>query len=272
MSTVMSVVKRAMRSDTAETLQREIAEIRGQVAGALQSAERLEAARLEAATFEEARDIAGKIEQARWTAQRAEGRLPELERRLAEVTAREQREAIARARTRWQAQYRKLRDAVEAAAAVQAEVMAADAELIRELGENVVRTNLPALVFRGLILPDLVKLWRDEMDRSVFGPPPADPAPRVRRTPPPARPTSSMQHGVAVAGGRELTAASGSMHAPRAADDTGPLAEGNVRAVILRSGYEAPDGVPSHTGRKIQLPRAVAVEAARSGAIEILKE
>lgn len=44
-----------------------------------------------------------------------------------------------------------------------------------------------------------------------------------------------MQHSVTVAGSRELTQAPGSMHAPRAPDDTGPLAEGNVRTVVVRS-------------------------------------
>ncbi len=91
-------------------------------------------------------------------------------------------------------------------------------------------------------------------------------------TRPPGAPKHSSQHAVAVDvwTGQEVGAMVGS-RAPRLPDDEQPLADGEVRAVTLRGGYEAPDGV-CQSGRRIRLPRDVALAGARSGSIEIVED
>lgn len=91
------------------------------------------------------------------------------------------------------------------------------------------------------------------------------------RTPGPAKPT--LQHAVVMepGGGPDLAMGRGRMTAPRLPDDEGPLGDGEVRVTVLRSGFQAPDGL-SHAGRRIRLPRDRALQAARAGALEIVED
>lgn len=60
--------------------------------------------------------------------------------------------------------------------------------------------------------------------------------------------------------------------ATRISDDAEPLADGEVRAVVIRSGYPGANGAPCRAGQKIRLPRDLAKKALVSGNVEIVEE
>jgi hypothetical protein len=79
-----------------------------------------------------------------------------------------------------------------------------------------------------------------------------------------------------VAGHTTLTVSpldpAGKNHADRLDDDLSVLGPGEVRAMVIRSGYCALDGGQSHSGRKVRVLKEHALIAAKNGAIEILDE
>jgi hypothetical protein len=65
---------------------------------------------------------------------------------------------------------------------------------------------------------------------------------------------------------------SGRIHAKKLPDDTEPLGAGEVRVIVIRSGYCGIDGGQSHIGRKVRVLESYAKIAAGNGAVEILNE
>jgi len=270
-----SIARRAIGAETVASLAEELRDVRAEERQVLAEADRLKALIPGADSFEAARELATQVAKCEWSATSASARALKLESRLAEARAREQAEALERHRVRRIALYRRLRAAIEDAAAMQAEAITADQEACRELGEQLVRRHFQPIVFRGILLPDLVALWVSETDRVLDPKPATVPATAPRRTPPAAaRPASSLQHPImaAAAGGRELTVgSSGPLHAPKVPDDTAPLEPGEVRVRVLKAGYPGPDGKQSHMGRLIRLRREVAEVAAKNAAVLIIE-
>ena len=99
---------------------------------------------------------------------------------------------------------------------------------------------------------------------NVFGAPPAAS---------PKPPTPSLQHGISIdpLRGQELSSNAGRPHAVKLPNDDGPLAPDEARVVVLRAGFEAADG-QSQVGRRVRLNKNAALQAARSGVVEILEE
>lgn len=97
---------------------------------------------------------------------------------------------------------------------------------------------------------------------------------RYDPTTPPGPPKPTLQHSVVMApmGNRDLAMGSSPTSSPRMPNDEEPLGPGEVRATVLRHGYNAPDGSSCHVGRRIRLPRDLALVAARNGAIEIIDD
>lgn len=271
MAKVMTVVRRALGGAAVDTVQEligEVAKARRERADALAAAERLECERLVAESFEQAQELARQIERARWDAERADARLPELEQRLNAARAREQAAALEKHRMRRAAIYRRLRAAIVAAGEIQGEAIRADQEACAELGEGLVRGHLPPIAYRGFLMPDLIELWTADQDRMFAAPVQAPKAQTTTAPRVPSQPRSSTQHAVRLG----LNDSGGAIHAPPVADDTAPLVEDELRCVVIRSGFQTPSGLPCRSGQKIRLPRLVATEAARHGAVEILQE
>ena len=90
---------------------------------------------------------------------------------------------------------------------------------------------------------------------------------------PPRPPRPSLQHAVSIdpLRGQEFSSSAGRVHAPKLPNDDAPLAPDEARVVVLRGGFEAPDG-QSHVGRRVRLNKDAALQAARSGVVEILEE
>lgn len=135
----------------------------------------LERERKTADSFEAARALDERLAEARWVIEKADQLIPHLESRLKAARAEHQAEGMARHRRAAEKAYRKLKVAIEAAAAAQIEAMATREAAAAELGEGLV-ARIPAAAFRGFLLPDLVAIWTAEMDRAFSGPPPK-PAP-----------------------------------------------------------------------------------------------
>ena len=90
---------------------------------------------------------------------------------------------------------------------------------------------------------------------------------------PPRPPSPSLQHGISIdpMTAREISSSAGRMHAPKLPNDDAPLGVDEARVVVLRGGFEAPDG-QSQVGRRVRLNKDAALQAARSGVVEILEE
>jgi hypothetical protein len=277
---VAKFVKRAVGTETSADIGRSIEAMRAEGTAARDEAAMHEAAALTASTFEEAESLRRKAAEARWRSDRAEARLLELEERLSAAKAREQAAALERHRTRRVALYRKLRAALEAAAAAQVETIKADEQARLELGENVAMRHLPPFVFRGLILPDLVEIWAAETERLVMAPVRPSPTPAAPVRPAGARKSRQLPHE------RERLPTTSDVHRPattalvgpsptfaaRAPDDTAPLEPGQVRARVARSGYSPSDTAPQCArGQIIRIAKATAERAAAAGVLEIIE-
>jgi hypothetical protein len=118
-----------------------------------------------------------------------------------------------------------------------------------------------AIAFRGLLLPDLVKLWSDEADR-VFAasiPKGAAPAPKV-----PPRPATAPR------AAQRAEAAPPRTTAAPIADDLPPPGPGEVQVRVQRSGYTTPNGLQCQRGQIMNLPREIATAAAQHGAVDFI--
>jgi hypothetical protein len=130
----------------------------------------------------------------------------------------------------------------------------------------------PNLGGHALCAPELIDLFA----AAIAGPskPPTRPVANTTQAQAPRAPLpheraqiTDSQHAVSLMLGS-------SPHPPRASapDDEGPLASGEVRAIVIRAGYMTPAGLTCRAAQKIRLSRELAVAAVRNGAIEILEE
>ena len=89
---------------------------------------------------------------------------------------------------------------------------------------------------------------------------------------PPKPPTPSLQHGISIdpLTAREFSSSAGRVRAPKLPNDDAPLGADEARVVVLRGGFEAPDG-QSQVGRRVRLKKDAALQAARSGVVDIIE-
>ena len=281
MKGAIAVVKRAFTANTVAAIEAEIAACRGEAEVRRGEANECRRVWLFATSQSEAEKIAGRRTEALRLVQRAEAELPHLEAQLAAAKAERQRKALGRHRSAIAALYPKLRRAIEEALRVQAEAIAAREAAIAELGEHTVGYNIPALAFRGILLPDLVQLWVDEQDR-VWA------APRAIQ---PATNGDARRQGPAKAAGKAIVSASRSEAAPIVANGhagpdaatpqprprrqprrPGPPAAGELQVQLLRPGVEMPDGSQTITGDRANVPAETAKALVERGAADFVSE
>ncbi len=185
---VISLKRRAAPStvDGAEpaAIQGELEELRRAIEAHRAEAAKLGAEWLKAGSQAEAERIEARRRECQRVAERDAARLPEIEARIAAAKAARVAGALARHRGALEAIYPRLRAAIEAAGAIQAEAIAARKAAFAELGQSVAEPHLPTIVFRGVLLPDLIALWARETDKIFEQPwrPPAAPAKAPRRS------------------------------------------------------------------------------------------
>ena len=89
----------------------------------------------------------------------------------------------------------------------------------------------------------------------------------------PLRPPSpSLQHAISLdpMTASEISSNAGRTHASKLPNDDAPLGVDELRVVVLRGGFEAPDG-QSQVGRRVRLGKDAALQAARSGVVDIIE-
>jgi hypothetical protein len=212
-----------------------------------------------------------------------------LRAQLASARAGQMAVALERHRARRIVTYKRVRSALEALASANAEAMQTAEAARAELGDGVAQ-RIPLVHFGGIPLPDTAAHWIKHMDGVMAGKRPIAAAPspipvryyaeegtRFMTTPPPPTPkpkTPNVGESTIVSSYNILAvpALEPFKSAPRAPDDTAPLQAGEVRARVLRNGYESGDGKQSHAGRLVRLRRDVALKAAETCAVTIIEE
>jgi hypothetical protein len=254
---MLAVVKRLIGKDDPAELASEIEALKTSAADASAESEQLQAARLVAADYEATLAVDEQIKRARWVVDSAAAKLPDLEARLKAAQAEQHRQAISRHLSACRAIYPRLKNAILAAGQLQAEAIRLRDRAISEIGEHAAQVNLPIIAFRGLLLPDLIKLWSDELDRIVFA---MAAPPRVQLAPP------SSQKTAAAAKPARPAPAPRPKRQPRQAAEP---ADGEITVMFLRSGVDLEDGTQSLTGDVVNMPAAVARSLLESGAADV---
>jgi hypothetical protein len=151
------------------------------------------------------------------------------------------RAALARHRAIGAQVYRQLRTALVEASKAQALALRAREDAVNEVGEALVQMHLPVVAFMGLLTPDLLQLYFDQMDR-VFAP---QPKPKPVAVAPKALPKPAPKP-------RQVI--SSSPAAKRAVrHDAFPIDDQQALVVFVRSGAELPDGTTAAIGDQVCL-------------------
>jgi hypothetical protein len=232
----LRLLKSAAAVDAVAEAEAELARVRAEIEQANAETQQLGQAWLTAATQEAAEAIERQRLEAERVAKRAELRIPELEAQRATAKAENQRHGLARHRAAIAGFAPTLDAAISAAAEAQVQAIKLREAAVAELGESVVAGNIPHLAYNGLLLPDLVALWRAEVQR-MFSPPAAA-APRA--VAPAARPKAAAPKPVVAPPAPRPT------RAPRR--DPAPEDPSQVAIVMLRNGVELGDGTQSVIG------------------------
>jgi hypothetical protein len=240
----------------------EIAGLKRQGAQACAEIEEIEQRRALAPSYEAALAGEERTKELRWNVAHVDAVLPGLEARLAQAMADRRQAALARHRAIGAQVYAQLRAALVEAGQAQALALRAREDAIQEVGEGLVQMHLPAVAFMGLLTPEFLQLYFDQMDR-VFAP---RPKPKPVAVAPKALPKPPTKP-------REVISSSPS--APRVARqpyrDTAP-GEGETLLQILRSGLELDDGRQCAVGDVVRVSTDKAGLLLRSGAAEPVKE
>ena len=132
-----------------------------------------------------------------------------------------------------------------------------------ELLDNFERALNPASCSPGTAPPIGIRHYAGRDGYNNFGSLPAAP-------PKPTR--SSLQHPISIdpLTAREISSNAGRTHAAKLPNDDSPLGVDELRVVVLRGGFEAPDG-QSQAGRRVRLNKNVALQAARGGVVDIIE-
>jgi hypothetical protein len=184
---VVALAKRmASRTDDPGAVERELAELRADIALREAEAARLEAEWLAAPDQAAAEEIAARRSEISRMVARDNARIPELEVRLAAVKAAALRERIVHHRKMVGALVAPLARALETAAETNSAIINPRQAAIDELGERLVIQNIPLAHFAGLVLPDLVEAFVAEQAKIWSAPwrppePPPVPVPSSKR-------------------------------------------------------------------------------------------
>jgi hypothetical protein len=259
MGALMQMVKNAVGvGDSVGDIVGQIEAERAKLAASMQEIERLKAVRVGADSYEDASAAESRLGRVRWEVSRIDALLPQLESKLVAAKAIKHRDALAKHLAAARAMYPKLRAAVENAAAVQAEAIKLREDAERELGGGVVQQHIPIVAFRGLLLPDLVAMWRNEMDRTFAAP---APQPAVAAVVAPAKPAARR---VAPTAPVEPVPPK-----PKRQPRRDKVAVGGRLVTILRNGVEI-DGVQCVVDDQVAVTIAQADSLLRAGAAELV--
>lgn len=215
---------------------------------------------LHAASQSAAEEIDRQRVEAERLVQRAEAQIPEIEQKLVSAKSEKQREGLARHKAAIAGALPKFISAVERAAAEQIAMILMRQAAVAELGEQVVQGRIGAVGYAGLLIPEFVREWKQELLRE-FNPPPA------AQSVPVSRSTATKANGHAKPPAT-IPAPARPKRAPRA--DQPAQSDEQATVVFLRGGVELPDGQQAIVGDRITMTTAQAQAYALRGAAEIV--
>lgn len=227
--------------DLVAAAERALGELRAAIERHQADALRLAADWLHAASQDAAEQFDRQRREALRVIERDTARVPELEAQLVAAKAERRRQGLARHHAMIAAFVPRLVAAVEAAAAVQVEAIKLREAAVAELGENVVAGNIPHLAFNGLLLPDLVAMWRSGVERLFVPPAAAPPRPFVV---PPAKNSAAK---------RPIAAPPAPRPARALRRDPPPVHPDQVSIDLLRAGIDLGDGTQSVVGDRLTM-------------------
>jgi len=281
-NTLMPVISLARRrraspaGDDPSALAAEVALLRQSIVARRTEAERLGREWLSAPGRERAQIIKAQQTELLRTADRDEADLPVLEQNLARARARVLRSAVERHQATLRDAYFRLRDAIEAAAAAQGDVIKAREAAVAEIGESVAAIYLPHVAYRGFLVPDLIAMWRVEMDRLFAKRQPLPPDPEATKLPQdvPAPVAPSKDRMPPDPGSSRRRAEPPSLPPkPHPRRHDAPPGDGQVHIVVVRPGVDLDDGRGQcTTGDVVTVPAAQGRALVENGAAEYAKE
>jgi hypothetical protein len=245
------------RTDAVAEAEAELRATRAEIETSRAQADELGRAWLMAATQQLAEKIDRRRAELVRVADRGEQLIPQLEAQLVAAKAEKQREGLGRHHAAIRAFLPTLVKAVEAAAAAQVQAIQLRQQAERELGENVVAANIPHLAFAGILLPDLVLMWKSEIEK-MFAPPAAAPPRPVVAVPVPAR----------AAAPKRAIALPPAPRPVRPLRRDPPPNDGERALFFVRSGTELLDGSLAAVGDIVNMPAAQTEILVRSGAAD----
>jgi hypothetical protein len=262
MANVLQMVRdKITGGDDVDALMTQIADTRSAGIRGHAELEKLEAARLAAASYDEARAIDEQIAACRWAVEHAAAQLQTLESRLSIALAARNRKALSRHQDIARKILPRLISAVKNAAEIQAEAMAARDAAVAELGESAVSVNIEPIAYLGLLTPQFVTAWSDSMKKRLAAAEPQPAVAAVAKVPQVATPKPAAKPVVPVA----PVAPAEPAKARRPLRNDLLATEGRRRVKFHRSNIELEDGTLSRAGDIVSVPASVAEKLIEHG-------
>jgi hypothetical protein len=223
--------------------------------------DRLEAARLAAQSYSDARAIDEQIAACRWGVEHAAAQLKNLEQRVSIARAARNRKALARHQDVARKILMRLIPAIQNAAEIQAEAVAARDAAIAELGEGAVAVAIEPTCYLGLLTPQFVAAWADSMEKRLAA---AAPQPAVSAVAKPA--VAPMPAKPAAKAAASIEAAAPVPVKPKREPRRDKVAPNGRLVTLMRSGVELPDGTQGVVGDVVAMLATDAERLVMSGA------
>lgn len=265
---------RNMTADDVTSLSAQVDGLKRDALRDLAEIDRLETLKISLDDFDEVVDVNRKIERLRWSVARAQGRLPELENRLADAIDKARRDRLHKAVKAYNAAARKLLVAARAGGAAFVELTKIRQGASEFEGERGYFATAPHLRGNLLCASDLLDEFEstlDVIDARLRGdrtrPAVIQPAPK-----PKASPDQKSVPRVASSTNRKISLGESPNEPPSKRDRPLPApVEGGVEIVILRDGVELANGTQAVVGDHITVDRKAAEATVRSGAADYVK-
>jgi hypothetical protein len=255
---VVSMIKTAVgAADNIGDLVGQLYAVRAKGVAASEELARLEQAKLDAESFDEAKSIEERVARVRWECEHLAALLPQLEQRLAIAKNARQKAAIARHAAANRRLWPKLRRAISDAVDAQEELIRMRADATAEIGEHACTLHLPVAAFAGFLHREHFECWTRELDRVMAEPAPVNPVPVAV-----AKPASTKTAAKPVA---PVPPAEPAKPAKLREPRRDKVAINGKLVRILRAGIELPDGTQGYVGDEVALSDAVARELVRNG-------
>jgi hypothetical protein len=249
--------------DSVEDLTKQIDDARAAGIRGSAELEKLELARVQAESFDDAKSIDDKIARCRWSLDRLAAILEDLEPRLKFASSKRQRENIEKHQAIQRKSWPAFRAALSEAVKQQTKCIRERDDAVAEIGDAAASIFLQFLTYRGFLFEEFATLHFAAVDAAVAAPA-AMPAPVAAVKPVPAMPAKP-----AVAPKPAQAAVEpASPVQPRRTPRRDKVAPNGRLVTLMRSGVELPDGTQGVVGDVVAMLATDAERLVMSGAAD----